>query len=42
MSLISVTDLKYIYPGAKIPAVDGVSFQIEEGDYCAVVGEKKI
>jgi energy-coupling factor transport system ATP-binding protein len=38
MSLISVTDLKYIYPGAKIPAVDGVSFQIEEGDYCAVVG----
>lgn len=38
MSLISVTDLKYIYPGAKIPAVDGVSFEIEEGDYCAVVG----
>ena len=38
MSLINVTDLKYIYPGTEQPAVNGVSFEIEEGDYCAIVG----
>ena len=38
MSIISVSQLKYIYPGTNNPAVDGVSFEINEGDYCAIVG----
>lgn len=38
MSIISVTDLVFKYSGSNENAVDGISFEINEGDYVAIVG----
>lgn len=38
MPLIDVSGLSYSYPHAAAPALDGVSFAVEAGEYLAVVG----
>ena len=38
MSLISVRNLKFSYSHSAPPAVDDVSFDINEGDYCVIAG----
>ncbi len=38
MPLIEVSGLRYSYPHAAAPALDGVSFSVEAGEYLAVVG----
>lgn len=38
MPLIEVSGLRYSYPHAAAPALDGVSFTVESGEYLAVVG----
>ncbi|MFA6523146.1 MAG: ATP-binding cassette domain-containing protein [Candidatus Peribacteraceae bacterium] len=37
-SIISVDNLSKTYPGSKTPAVDGVSFEVEQGDVFAFLG----
>lgn len=38
MPLIDVSCLSYSYPHAAAPALDGISFSVEAGEYLAVVG----
>lgn len=38
MPLIEVRSLSHSYPGSLGPALDGVSFTVEEGEYLAIVG----
>ncbi|HAE22706.1 MAG TPA: energy-coupling factor transporter ATPase, partial [Spirochaetaceae bacterium] len=38
MPLISVHDLHFSYPSAREPALRGLSFSVEAGEYLAVVG----
>ncbi|MCJ7716977.1 MAG: ATP-binding cassette domain-containing protein [Anaerolineales bacterium] len=36
--LLSVEDLSFYYPGSENPALDGISFQLQEGETLAIVG----
>lgn len=36
--MITVSDLRYTYPGGTTPAVDGVSFAVEEGEIFGLLG----
>ena len=38
MRILTVDSLSYTYPGADSPALSGVSFDVDEGDYLAIVG----
>ena len=38
MAQIKIEDLKFTYPNCKAPAIDGVSLEIERGDFCVVCG----
>ena len=38
MSVITVDNLKYKYPGADKLALDGISFEINKGDFIGIVG----
>lgn len=38
MNIISVENLSFIYSQSKIPAINNISFNIKEGEFCAIVG----
>jgi len=38
MAIVSTDSLSYTYPGSLEPALSGVSLEIDEGDYIAIVG----
>jgi len=38
MALVTLNSLAYTYPGSAVPALSGVSLEIEAGDYLAIVG----
>ncbi|MCL2690631.1 MAG: ATP-binding cassette domain-containing protein [Candidatus Bathyarchaeota archaeon] len=38
MSIIEISDLVYTYPGASKPSIDGLSLNIEKGDFVLITG----
>lgn len=38
MSIFDLQEVNFFYPQAKVPTLHNVSFKIEEGEYCAIVG----
>lgn len=36
--IISFDDVRFAYPGAEIPSLDGVTLQVEAGEYLAILG----
>lgn len=38
MSIFELQDVNFVYPQASEPTLQNVSFKIEEGEYCAIVG----
>ena len=38
MNVIEIKDLKFSYPGAKVPVLKGVDLEIEKGDFVAIIG----
>jgi energy-coupling factor transport system ATP-binding protein len=36
--ILSFDDVTYRYPGAEIPALDGVSFELQAGEFCLLAG----
>ncbi|HLH14128.1 MAG TPA: ATP-binding cassette domain-containing protein [Solirubrobacteraceae bacterium] len=38
MSLVSISELRYSYPGAERPALDGVSLTVEPGEFVVLAG----
>ena len=38
MSIFELQEVSFFYPQAKVPTLHNVSFKIEEGEYCGIVG----
>ena len=38
MALFEIKDLKFVYPGAENPALDGIDVTVEEGEFILVCG----
>jgi energy-coupling factor transport system ATP-binding protein len=38
MAVIDISELTYTYPTSDTPALDGISLQIEEGEFVAIIG----